>query len=537
MRERILGIDVGSYSIKVAEIERSLRSFELVGFYEQPIPAATEGTGGETIALQRLFEEYNLGGESLYTALPGQKTAFRLIDLPFSNFKKIDTTIEFEMENYLPLPLDEVVVDYKILASDKTHSRVMVSYARKGELIKFLNLFAGAELDPRFVGAESVEGANLLSLGVITPEGAFVLMEIGHEKMNLCFFVGGELQAARTIMVGGKDLTRAIAASLKIPETEAERIKLEMGQVGEAAEAADPMTRQVTEAMQVPLGDLLVQIKQTLLAFQEDRGEVIQAILLTGGTSRLAGIDQYFSKNLRKNVGFLDPLDIASNRLSDSQWCRSIAAPALALATRGVIGARSSDLQFRRGEFAYRGEVRDLKSLVREVAVQAGAITAVVLVTFFVSFFGLHAKLSNQEQRLATVASGTLPELPKKSLTNPKNVISILSGRVSEVTEKQRRLSEEVAVSVLGILQEVSAPLPARDSLQIDVDDLTIAAGRIRMSGRTNSFEAVDQIKTALAKSAFFQNVATENVRKGTADQIKFDISLEIKGEEEGRGT
>mgnify|MGYP001605866582 CR=1 FL=1 len=94
-----------------------------------------------------------------------------MIDLPFSNFKKIDSTIEFEVENYLPLPLEEVVVDYEILSSNKNDSKVLVSYVRKGELIKYLTLFSAIELDPQFIGAEPVEVPNLLKLGYRSRRG------------------------------------------------------------------------------------------------------------------------------------------------------------------------------------------------------------------------------------------------------------------------------------------------------------------------------------------------------------------------------
>ncbi len=543
MRQRILGVDLGSYSVKVAEFERSLRSYELVGFYEQPIgPAGRQGTGGEegedpvARTLSRLFEEYNLSAEFLYTTLPGQKSVFRLLDLPFSNFKKIDTTIEFEMENYLPLPLEEVVIDYKILAQDKTQSKVLATYSKKGDLIQQLNRFARAELDPRFVGAEAIELANLSELGVVLPEGPFVLVDLGHEKTNVVFFVGKTLHAARTLMWGGRDLTHAVASTLKIPEAEAERIKLEMGQVGAGVDVADAMTRQVADALRGALADLIIQLKQTLLAFQQEGGEVIPAILLTGGTSRLNGIDHYLSTMLRKNVSFLDCLDIPSSRLTDSDWCRPVAATALATAAHGVLGVRTGDIQFRRGEFAYRGEMKDLKGLVTEVGVQIGIITLFVLVTFFVSYAGLRGKIRSEKERIATTAAEVLSELPKKSLGNPKDVLSILSGRVNEAAEKKRKLAEETASMALELLKEISRSLPSREQLTLDIDDMTIASGRIRLSGRTSSFEAVDQIKTALAQSPLFQNVATENVRKGVGDQIKFDISLERKGEEVARG-
>ncbi|MBI2066441.1 MAG: pilus assembly protein PilM [Deltaproteobacteria bacterium] len=536
MRQRILGIDVGGYSIKVAEIERSFRTFELVGFYEQPILRGESG-GGETGALQRLFEEYNLSTDFLYTALPGHLTALRLVELPFSNFKKVDTTIEFEMENYLPLPLEETVVDYQFVIQEKNSSKIMAAYARKGELIKFTNHFASAELDPRFVGAEAVEISNLLKLGVVVPEGSYAVVDIGYQKTNLYLFVSKTLYLTRSIMIGGRDLTHAVATTLTMSEPDAEKIKIEMGQLGPASETADAMTRQVAGALSKPLDDLLVQIKQTMLAFQQERGEVVQAVLLTGGSSRLRGIDQFFSQALRKNVSFLDCMDFAGNRLSDTGWCRPIAATSLSLAYRGVLGVGNKDLHFRRGEFAYRGEMKDLSSLIKEVAIQIGIITAFVLVTFLVSYLSLRGRIKEQETRIAKIAGEVLPDLPPKSLSNAKNVISVLAGRITEASEKKQKLDEETAISILDALKEVSEKLPAKDKIKVDIDDLMIASGRIKLTGRTDSFEAVDQIKGALSQSTAFQDVTTQNVRKGVGDEVKFDLSFELKiGEEEKDG-
>jgi general secretion pathway protein L len=537
MPQRILGIDVGSHSIKVAEIERSFRSFQLVGFFEQPIvPYETLGKEGSTTqALLRLFEEYNLAADLIYVALPGQLSAIRVVNLPFSEFKKIDQTIEFEIENYVPLPLEDLLIDYQILDATKTSSAVLVSYLKKSDFVKFLNMVSEANLDPRFVGSEPVEMANIMKLGVVPPEGAYAIVDLGHEKTNVMIFIGPHLQYARTIMLGGKELTHAIAESLNIPPAEAERMKVELGQVGGGLEGADATTQSVSEAIQRPLEELLLHLRQTFSAFQERKGEVVQALILCGGTSRLPGIDHFLSSRLRKNVSFLDCLDFPFNQLADSNWCRSIAATALSLAYRGVAGSGIKDIQFRRGEFAYKGEVREVIGLAKQAAVLIGVTLVMILGTFVLNYASLKGRAKNQLARIAAVASEALPEAPKKSLSSPTSILSMLTGKITEAEEKQKKVEEELKLSVLNILREFSSTLPAREALPIDVDDLSVVSKRIRVQGRTSSFEAVDQIKTALAKSKMFKNVATENVKKGVREEIRFSISVELsEGETEG---
>ncbi len=537
MPQRIVGIDIGSYSIKVAEIERSYRDFALVGFFEQPI-AHQESLGREIStgqALVKLLEEYNLPSDQIYAALPGQATAIRLIDLPFGDFKKVDATIEFEMENYLPLPLEEMIIDYQILNSTKTSSSVLVSYGKKSEFVKILNMMNSAEADPRFVGSEPIEMANLMKLGVFQPEGAYAIVDLGHEKTNVTIFVGSSLQYARTILVGGKDLTQSIADQLKIPVAEAEQMKIEMGQLGPEIEGADETTRSVHDAMQTPLEDLCLQIKQTFMAFQEAKSEVVQALVLCGGTSRLAGIDHYLSTKLKMNVSFLDPLDIPANRLADTSWCRPVAATAVSLAYRGVMGSSMKDIQFRRGEFAYQGEVRDVSGWVKQVGIMLGIILIFATGSFIINYASLKGRSKSQTGRLSTLTSQVLPDVPKKAIASSTAALSTLTGKVQEAQEKKKKVEDETKVSILSILKEFSAVLPAKEAVALDVDNLTIISKRLRIQGRTNSFEAVDQIKTALGKSRIFKNVATENVKKGTKGEIRFNLSLEVVDEAEGK--
>lgn len=538
MSQLILGIDIGSYSIKVAEIERTVKEFHLVGFFEQPIVNA-ESLGREGAAAQalaRLFEEYNLSTQMVYTALPGQITSHRAIDLPFADFKKVDQTIEFEMENYVPLPLEDLLIDYEFLATSKTGSTVLVSYAKTSDFVKFLNMMTGAEIDPRFVGSEPVELANIMKLGVLQPEGAYAVVDIGHEKTNVLIFVGPKLQFARTIMVGGRDLTKAIADSLNIPVAEAERMKIEMGQMGSEAEGADQTTRNVAQAMQGPLDEILLHLRQTFMAFQEQKQEVVQALVLCGGTSRLPGIDQYLSSKLRKNVSFLDCLDFPFNQLSDSNWCRPIAASALAMAYRGVSGSGIRDIQFRRGEFAYKGEVKEYVSFLKQAGVMLGVVLVCALGSFIASYTALKGRVKNASSQVSTMAAQALPDLPKKLLNSPKDILSTLTGKISEAQEKKKKIDEETALSVLDALRELSAVLPPRETLQLDVDDFTVASHRIRLQARTTSFEAIDQIKEALSKSKMFKNVATENVKKGPKEEIRFSLSIELAGGEVEEG-
>jgi len=529
MAQKIYGVDIGTYSIKIAELEASFKTFELVSFYEHPIVYNEVLSAEESIAatLAKMVEDYGLDTGLVYTALPGNYTATRMLALPFGSAKKVDQTIEFEVEDVVPEPLEDIVLDYAIVSSTKAESHCMTSYVKKADLVKFLNIFSDLDIEPRSIGCEPVELGSVMKLGLIQPEGAYAILDLGHTKSNLCIFIGPKLYFARTLSWGGLHLSRAIAAKLQVPLEEAEKFKVEIGQV--AGEAQDETTKKVSQAIQGVLDKLLIEVRQTFMQIQETEGEVVQAVYLCGGTSRLTGIDSYFSHVLRKNVSHLDCLDFPFNQLADSGWCRSIIPVALGIAYRGAATTKLPDIQFRRGEFAYRGDLDELAGLAKQVAVLAGAIMFFVTISFGVNYFALKSKAKQIRKSVSTVAEQVLPTTPKRMLQNPSSVLSILNSKILEAKESEKQLAGKVRVSQLKAMLEVSNFLPARDEVKLDVDEFNMAGDRIRIEGRTNSFDAVDRIKQAIAKSPMFEEVSTGNVKKGAGDVVTFNLNMKVR--------
>src|SRR3989338_10196346 len=187
MPQNILGIDIGSYSIKIAEIRRTFKSFELIKFYERPIQNTELLTPeeSESAALKSIIDDNGLIWDQVIVALPGQYVSSRLLSLPFSSKAKIDQTVEFELENYIPFELTDVVVDYHIIRTAKDSSKILVTYATKGSFVKFLNLLENTKIDPRVICVEGVELVNLVNLGMVPPEGVYSLIDIGHKKTTV----------------------------------------------------------------------------------------------------------------------------------------------------------------------------------------------------------------------------------------------------------------------------------------------------------------------------------------------------------------
>lgn len=526
MAQVILGIDVGTYSIKIARAERGLGEFQLTDFYEIPVTAhdvLTPDQATEAL-LARFMQENNLQYDTAASSLSGLQCAFRTLDFPFNQTKKIDSAIEFELENYVPFPLEDLCVDYVLLEKGLNTSKALSVYTPKTELIKYLNILSNVGCDPRYVGVECLDLANLHLSGMLPPQGTYAILDLGHSKTNLCMMQGNKVRAVRSLAVGGKHITQAIAKAMKVNLAQAEEIKIKQGQVS-PFEQGDPLS----EIIEPVLEDLLIQVRQTLFALYEKGEKKIEAVYLCGGTSRLSGIDQYISTHLRLNVSPLDVLDYSFNRLSDAESARPLIAPALALIFRVVYPSKSIPLNFRRGEFAYKRDIQAISSQFTQMGVAAAAVVLLGIIYFAVSLYLLSSREKKMDKSVTKILTQGIPNPPKKLPAGAQGALSYVSSKTTEVNDRLKKMEGNNALSAFEILRLISANLPSRQELKLDIDDVNISSDHVRMEGRTVSYEAVDKVKNALEKVPNFKNVQTGNVRKGIQqDELKFTLSLDV---------
>lgn len=536
MPQRILGLDVGSYSVKVAEVTRSFKSFELVHFYEKPVQYNEVLTKEEslTAAIQAVLEDNALQWDDIVCALTGDRVATRLVTLPFGNMRKIDQTVEFEIEDFIPFALDEVVFDYQANVIDKNLSKVLVTYANKGEFVKYLTLLNNASVDPRAICVEGVELINLMHFGLVPPESSYAMIDIGHSKTTVSIGRGRKLINTRVIPIAGRHINDAIHEKLHLPLDEVARLKVEIGRIsGDVDPNVDALTRGVNDSIREVIDEMIIHLRQTFFSYRDEEGEAVAGIYLSGGTSRLPGLDQYLSIRLRLNVTFMDCTDFHFSRLDKSDVHPNIIAQALSLALRGVSMGGGAGINFRRGEFAYRGSVKKIGGGLRQLGIAASLIFFLGVLFFSVQFCAYKNRLSKVNEDIATIITQALPDVKKGMITTPQSGVALLKSKKAEVDDKLTKLSDVLGVTSLEILREISEKIPPKTEIKLDVGDFSMTKDRIRLDGSTTSFEAVDKISSVLENSTVFKNVSKGNVRKGVNNEIKFDMNMELESKKD----
>ncbi|MBI4124941.1 MAG: pilus assembly protein PilM [Deltaproteobacteria bacterium] len=532
MPQTILGIDIGGYSVKIAEMERSFKGFEFVRFYERKIQYNELLSPEESISvtLQGMIDDFHLKWDQAVCGYPGNRVSSRFITLPFGSLAKIDETLEFELEGYIPFDLEDLVIDYYVARSSKESSDVLAFYAVKEEFAGWLKLLQGAQLDPKVVTAEPSEFLNLVNLGMVPPEGPFAVLDIGHVKTNLAICEGKKLTLIRSISFGGKNITERLAKKLGVPLEEAERLKIEMGGLpADDPEAMDDLSAQVGEAIQASIDDLLVHIRQALFAFRDQSGTPVGGFFLCGGTSRIPRIDRYLSNRLKQNVTFIDCTTFHFYKVDNLQSHHLVLPQGLALALRGVASGRMPRINFRQGAFAFKGDVEKIGGTLRHAGVALGTIFLLGFSYFGIKYYVLSKRMEGLNDQITAMVSKVLPN-PPKQLASAAHALRLLKSEETKVRDRIQKLSSIQGLSVLDVLKDISEKVPDRKAVRLDIDDLSIDENSLKFSGSVDTFEAPDKIQKALEGTPYMKKVTKGNVRKGVRpDEVKFDMTMDLE--------
>src|SRR5262245_54982706 len=213
---RTLGLDLGAYSVKAVLLETAMRSAQVRGFSE------VKNGGDVKAAVTELLQKGNFHPDQVVVSVPGLSMATHAIALPFSDVKRIESTLAFEVEEQLPFDLSEAAYDYQVASLDAAGSQLLVGVVKKDDLTKLLDQLREQKVEPRIVTHPALAASGLLAQ-VPPREGAVAIVDIGHERT--CVAVGRPavgVEIARTFAGGGLALTKALAAEFKITMPEAQ---------------------------------------------------------------------------------------------------------------------------------------------------------------------------------------------------------------------------------------------------------------------------------------------------------------------------
>jgi type IV pilus assembly protein PilM len=308
----LLGLDIGSHSIKLIEIGISGHDYTLLAAGSIPTPpkalssplAADQQAVG--LAIRQLMKETGAKSQSVAIALPESQVFTRVIEMPSLSQRELNTAISWEAEQYIPLPLDQVNIDYTILRDAKATGTdkmdVLLVAAPKALLDKYLSIIEMAELVTVAAETEIIATSRALVRSVASIKNAALMVSLGAQTTDLAILRGGTLAFTRSIAAGGEALSRALVAGLDFNTTQAEEFKRTYGL------EQDKLQGKIVTAVK-PIMDTIVGEMKRAIAFysEKHKDEKVETVLLSGGTAKLPGMVVYIAQSLGIEVQLANP--------------------------------------------------------------------------------------------------------------------------------------------------------------------------------------------------------------------------------------
>ncbi len=512
MYRHVVGLDIGSYSLKAVLARGGFGRLEVQRFVERPLddPDGPEAPARMAEAISGFMADHTSPGMEVICSFPGLMASTRRLNLPFTDPKKIRSTVPFEVEAQVPYEIEDLVLDYQVIDRKPGGTEILVGLAQREALAGFLQMLARAGVDPRILELDATALANIAPF-LEGPVRFTFLIDIGHSKTCLCGLRDRRLHSVRTIPIGGRALTEALTGDLGASRAEAERRKHEEGLA-----LRGPGARSFSQT----LDRFVREIDRTLMAPENAGADRPDRIVLFGGGARMPGLVEH----LQETLGIpTEPLTLKPDERftwRPDPKALAVLPQALGLAVRGVAGGSTSRLNLRREEFAYR---RDFDVFARKFmpTVVVAAVLILLLVANVVANTIKNRSIAAElDRRIEGVFRETRPDV--------KRIVEPLP-QMRQSLDEMRRRSKALGlyggnVTALDILREISTRVPS--NLDVTLDLLSIDEERIRLHGSTRSFELVERLETELEKVPFFSQVNVGDVQAERDGGKSFNVTI-----------
>ena len=522
MAHKILGIDLGTYSVKIAELSAGFRQSQLSGLFERKLAAPIEGETPLTRAARtcaELIAEEKLSAEMFATSLGGAAT-LRLLSMPFSDPKKIEQVLGYELESQIlgeleGLVYDSVVSTTRLGEAGTSTTNVIAVAAPKDVVREHIEALSAIDAEPRVVGAAALSYAALRGHAFSGDGETQAIVDFGHRHTNVCVVRDGTVLFARSIPRGGEDVTVAISDQFKMSMEQAVEAKHAQAFLAAPGSAfASPAHAKVDAVVREALRPLMRELKQTVAAYRASGDAGPDRVLVTGGAARLNGFLEHVEIELGVVVArlaliaddpFLDPAMAERARSSDGLAVMALPAQALGLAIAAATPVPQVNL--RKGELAYRTDYSYLRGKSGYLAAAVLAILAFAAINAAASLRGLRKEGEALEARLRKQTIELFGEARVDGKAVSEELHTGPTGGAPPVP----------TMTAYDLLDEISHHVPAVEKGKLDITELDIKPKKTYIKGTAETAAEVDDLTAELKKIDCFENVETGKVSSVTA--------------------
>ncbi len=312
-RRQLVGLDIGSSAIKVAQLKESKGRYFLQKFGVKPLEpeVIVDGTvmdeGRVVSAIQELFEEANVKNKHVAISISGHAVIVKKISLPPMPDEELEGQVKLAAEQYIPFDINEVNIDFHVLPSDGSEDQqgempVILVAAKKDKINELTELVKAAGLIPMVMDVDAFAVENMHAINYpMAQEETTALVNLGASVMNVNIIRAGSSLFTRDIPLGGNRYTEAIQREIGISFEEAEE-----GKKKDRGVDSDGMS--LSGVMDSVNAEVASEIARTVDYFKTSAANAeLSRVLVCGGVARAKGLIQQLADRMQLPVVMADP--------------------------------------------------------------------------------------------------------------------------------------------------------------------------------------------------------------------------------------
>ena len=308
--KNVVGLDIGSSSIKAIELKKSKGDIEVAHVGFEPlasdivVDSMIVDSGSVSSAISKIFTENTIKSKLVATSVSGHSVIVKKISIPTMSDGELAEHIGTEAAQHIPFDIADVNIDFQILSDDLSGPQmdVLLVAVKKDKILNYTNVLSLAGKSPAIVDIDAFALQNCYEYNYDPAPGSTVaLLNLGASVMNINIVKGSVPLFTRDVSVGGNQYTDSLQKELDLSFDDAEALKLgrQVGTV--SADAKAPVLQQVTEI-------IVLEIQKTFDFFRATApGEHIERIYLAGGSSKVPGLIEALRQEFSLPVELLNP--------------------------------------------------------------------------------------------------------------------------------------------------------------------------------------------------------------------------------------
>lgn len=314
-KQSFLGIDIGTSSIKLVQLgdDNGRPRLMTYGYSEQVNDVvkneAESSRRAVVAALKAILHEARTTSTKVVAALPSFTVFSSIISLPSMNRKELNSAVRWEAKKFVPLPIDELVLDWKLL---KEPAGTPAEAGRTPKNLRVLITAAPRTLRDRYTLIFKEAGLTLVALDteafalerslIGTDAAPVMIVDIGAVATDIAVMVDGIPLINRSIDVGGNTITKSIAQSLNIDPERADQFKRDFG-----ISAGQSAVSQIPKTIEFVVSQIINEIRFVLNLYRSQGTGPIEKVVLAGGSAFLLNLPEYLEKTLSIKTFIGDP--------------------------------------------------------------------------------------------------------------------------------------------------------------------------------------------------------------------------------------